>query len=1001
MSGFSRLQLAQALLGNVVAILKLSWTNIFIEYDNEELPIEAPRRSAYDSAIFAHLRRARGPPRPTTTIYRGEGPRQSTNHLGVQLPHDGEAAETELGSGFRGSVGARRSLDIQSALPTRKSIDVLRSDWGDKRASRISASELGYLETPDEEEEDAPEGGMDLSSWGLDKVSHLAITSIRLRKIMALQYVVKPGQEKQGPRSRQGTSDRRVSVMSRSPSDALPNPFARMPTPADNASVLPERPKHAHRHSDFGAGGAFLDAQRSQDDLAHEALKDRRRSVANPLDLEEYRANGPHIPLEKRRQSVGVLPSESVPFPSASSPTPLADNNDEDLPNPFALLPPTPDRLSRFDPKAQSSLSQTQLHEGEGDAASIRTGIMREGTTHLRTYSNASLGSRVLLDDFKDDGVSFMTGRPLDAPGNKPVSRMELLRPTVLVMPSPLQGQSQPNQNAGRAGFMLSSDGTPLPPGATPGARPGVRGLAGVGAPHSNQSVGGGFTPNPRATMSLSQLTFRNNLVVDGSRDVAYNDIDQQLRRATAEGEQVEQGWDDYDAETEAPQPERPAGRLYGRSLMDDLQDRKAQIHGRQRVFRGDNRPAMMERGQIRTQSTLIDAATLQPRPVTVFPHGPITANVEQRPNVNRASTIQPLLSFGSEEPGRIANSKSVFGVDTLWEKEMAKLKEIQEQQKLNEEAQGREDEKKRKLKKGKKGKGKSDMPSSSPVVANDTEAPNAPELNRQSSAPPTLPNITPLNQQAPPASPGESESSLPAVNHRRRSVATLDAGGWFAGSSDGEEESGAKRESGPRAIPVSGGRDEDSDDDVPLTNIKVRAPESDDEDAPLSNLKSRQSVLLPDLKPASTLDFAASLGLAPEPTQTKAAGDDDSDDEVPLAIRRQTIMLPQGSDKKPAAGNDDSDDDEKPLGLRLSQAPNTAQQQRQIEYQQMMLMQQQQQQLMMQQQAMRASMFNASMLSFQPHMGGPGSVHSFGAQDPKLTRVDRWRHDVSGVNDQ
>ncbi|KEP55363.1 hypothetical protein V565_005930 [Rhizoctonia solani 123E] len=972
MPAFSRLQLAQALL----------------EYDNEDLPPEAPRRSAHDSAIFAHLRRARGPPRPTTTVYGGEGPRQSANHLGVQLPHDGEAAGTELGSGFRGSVGARRSLDIQNALPTRKSVDVLRSDWGDKRASRVEASELGYLGTPDEDE-DAPEGGMDLSSWGLDK------------------FVAKPDQEQHRSKSRQGTSDRRVSVMSRSPSDALPNPFARMPTPADNDSVLPERPKHSHRHSDFGAGGAFLDAQRSQDNLAHDALKDRRRSVANPLDLEEYRANGPHIPLEKRRQSVGLLPSESVPFSLASSPAPLAENNDEDLPNPFALPPPTPDRLSRFDPKAQRSLSQVQLHDGDGDAFSMRTGTMREGTAHLRTYSNASLGSRALLDDFKDDGASYMTGMPLDAPGNKPVSRMEILRPKVLVMPSPLQGSlPQPNQNAGRAGFMLSSDGTPLPPGATPGARPGARALAGAGVSRSSQSVAE-FTPNPRSTMSLSQLTFRNNLMVDGSRDVAYNDIDQQLRRATADGEQVEQAWDDYDAETEAPQAERPAGRLYGRSLMDDLQDRKAQIHGRQRVFRGDNRPAMMARGQIRTQSTLIDAATLQPRPVTVFPHGPITATTEQRPNVNRASTIQPLLNFGSEEAGRVVDSKSVFGVDTLWEKEMAKLREMQEQQKLDEETQrAQADEKqKRKLKKGKKGKGKNEVPASPSAPANATESLNVPELNRLSSAPPTLPNITPLKEQAPPASPGESESSLPPVHHRRRSVATLDAGGWFAGSSDGEEESGVKRDSGPRAVPVSGGRDEDSDDDVPLTNIKVRAPESDDdEDAPLSNIKPRHSVLLPDLKPASTLDFAASLGLAPEPAQTKAAKGDDSDDEVPLAIRRQTIMLPQSSDNKPAAENDDSDDDEKPLGLRLSQAPSVAQQQRQAEYQQMMLMQQQQQQLMMQQQAMRASMFNPSMLSFQPHMGGPGSIHSFGApvpiKDPKLTRVDRWRHDVSGGND-
>jgi hypothetical protein len=53
-------------------------------------------------------------------------------------------------------------------------VDVLRSDWGDKRTSKFEASELGYLGTPDEDE-DVPEGGMDLSSWGLDKVCHFSV----------------------------------------------------------------------------------------------------------------------------------------------------------------------------------------------------------------------------------------------------------------------------------------------------------------------------------------------------------------------------------------------------------------------------------------------------------------------------------------------------------------------------------------------------------------------------------------------------------------------------------------------------------------------------------------------------------------------------------------------------------------------------------------------------------------------------------------------------------
>jgi hypothetical protein len=156
---------------------KRGCTNGFLEYDNDNLPPEAPRRSAHDSAIFAHLRRARGPPRPTNTVYEGAGPRRSTNYLGVKLPGI-EAEETELGTGLRGSVGAQRSIDIQNALPTRKSVDVLRSDWGDKRASKVETSELGYLGTPDEDE-DAPEGGMDLSSWGLDKVSVFSIRPLR------------------------------------------------------------------------------------------------------------------------------------------------------------------------------------------------------------------------------------------------------------------------------------------------------------------------------------------------------------------------------------------------------------------------------------------------------------------------------------------------------------------------------------------------------------------------------------------------------------------------------------------------------------------------------------------------------------------------------------------------------------------------------------------------------------------------------------------------------
>ena len=57
----------------------------------------------------------------------------------------------------------------------------------------------------------------------------------------------------------------------------------------------------------------------------------------------------------------------------------------------------------------------------------------------------------------------------------------------------------------------------------------------GLSAPIASNS----FTPNPRNSLTLSQLTFRNTLLVDGQRDVAYADIDTRLKRATEDGEQT------------------------------------------------------------------------------------------------------------------------------------------------------------------------------------------------------------------------------------------------------------------------------------------------------------------------------------------------------------------------------------------------------------------------------------------------------------------------------
>jgi hypothetical protein len=80
--------------------------------------------------------------------------------------------------------------------------------------------------------------------------------------------------------------------------------------------------------------------------------------------------------------------------------------------------------------------------------------------------------------------------------------------------------------------------------------------------------------------------------MVGGQRDVAYSDIDGVLPRATQDGEQIQLESPIEDMEPPIPEPvavEEPsntgrrAGKLFGRSLIDDLEERKARIHGKQR----------------------------------------------------------------------------------------------------------------------------------------------------------------------------------------------------------------------------------------------------------------------------------------------------------------------------------------------------------------------------------------------------------------------------------
>ena len=460
-------------------------------------------------------------------------------------------------------------------LPADRGSIVERESVHDNNDSRRSRASIDMLRNPfsptewDVEEEEENIDDLDLESWGLNNLL--------------------------GDKGKEKGSKRK-------PNNRLPAPHEIQQSKGPLSPGLGPRAVSMGNFDNIGFGGAIVDdlsimpEPRTETEFLDE--RKRRASFGSPLDLVGMHA--PDISLEKarRKSAYGLLESQpgpgpssshSIPFPSSIPPvedesgaiTPRHDRtyssasrtshlqtvpedpgrrprfdsqgnrikttappqdvtNDEN--NPFAIRPPSPERSSRFDPKA---------------------------VAHARTLSNVSMGSQILLED------------PPSAHPHvpRPYPRMEFLRPKVLIMPSPLQNSEQnarPPSPTVRDGFHLSRDGPPLPAGARA-----VRKSMAFEELHPPNP----FTPNSRATLSLAQLTFRSGL---HSQDIGYSEnID--VPRATADGEQVK---------PPSPEPEempiiaippeekkdrRGPGKLYGKSLIDDLEARKAQMRGKRR----------------------------------------------------------------------------------------------------------------------------------------------------------------------------------------------------------------------------------------------------------------------------------------------------------------------------------------------------------------------------------------------------------------------------------
>lgn len=213
------------------------------------------------------------------------------------------------------------------------------------------------------------------------------------------------------------------------------------------------------------------------------------------------------------------------------------------------------------------------------------------------------------------------------------------------------------------------------------------------------------------------------------------------------------------------------------------------------RVFQGDARPSMMARASWH-------AGMDDPGPVTGA-----DAAVSPR-SANRLSLAKPLLAFDSAEAlpttnslsptatARLSKSRSVFGVDILWEREMQKVRELEEAERQAKEDVETKEQAKRERKENRKKQRK--------LKGKDKELMLEPNTKQMGSA--------------------EDEAQPPprrsSIDLLRATGPSLDVQDWVASS---DEEGRTPRQSRPktRRIPRRVGSDSDSDE--PLSRIRER----------------------------------------------------------------------------------------------------------------------------------------------------------------------------------
>jgi hypothetical protein len=404
----------------------------------------------------------------------------------------------------------------------------------------------------------------------------------------------------------------------------------------------------------------------------------------------------------------------------------------------------------------------------------------------------------------------------------------------------------------------------------------------------------------------------------------------------------------------------------------------------------------MMDRsGTAPRASTLIDTTSLD-RP-TSQRLSSFNSN-SSAPAIGRRNS-QPLLNLGDDrspsgQPGQgISKARSVFGVDTLWEREMVKLHQMEADEEVVKKKQELLDPNS-----SQRGKGKAPplLNTAAPSSANlrSPVSPVAfPTSPKTTALPPVLPTVQRVVVREAPRNDQDDEDDSDDDDRSPVGVAPeADFAGW-----ESPDEDGARRQKPAKSIvhaPVPA--DDSDEEDLPLAATigraaervgNARSAEDSDEEQPLSQLLQRQQLGIPNID----FDRRSNLGV-----------NDGDDDDKPLALRASSFMGPGGSSTHGVTLDDDA-----PLALHPEH-------QRMTQYH--AFAQAQQQQQMMQQQMMQAQMVQAQMhqsmffgapsvmgSGFMPPMGGPMMMMPPAPPSPppmhdpaKFGRVDRWRRDVA-----